>query len=1464
MTAERELWHRLRGEAPADADIDILLSERAWKTFELLQRNDPTLAKAVWNSLDKLYYQEYWPPDHPNSSLHIRPIGKDSDGRRVLKFRAEHDQVRGFFRFEKSVDGNTLPQALIDDFSIKHDEEVRVASAVLGRMVTLEELKAAAALTLNFPLQPDSRPAGPPSGRPGTRYRPRLRVRYEDVENAIRWAYSAVNILPTDDQIESIGSPSPILINGQAGTGKTSMLAIRAGFASQFHRQTKSNAKILCTAYSRLVVDVLKRDVTAFMLYKLREPAGPEQDGISKFSTFSSVLAEQLDDAQRVFYSHREKRVAFGRFNREFFQPLKTHKVFGAGVSAEFAWYAIRCFYKGYLEDDGPPTIDDFGSNTGSRSIPRKLTRDLSPQALQASEKVFEHYTAWLRDKTLFDDIDLARAAWRRVRDHPPHTYDEIYLDEAQDLTRVEFLVLRALLSLSSGDKTERARIVLAGDPQQTINPTGFNWRDIKAFFWNGEELKQTNLRTNYRTPQPIVDLANAVQRRRHHYGMPDLVEQEAQTQVGLKPICYQIESPKDDDSVSELLRSTRPSAVIVWAEDDDEIVQLLKHDKHINRVAREVLGDARVDRLESGEVDPRDLDTLMAKMRIHSVSEVKGLEFECVVLYKLGSNPLFTQFASQTVTDLPVEQDFESRIPVLYHLNRLYVAITRSSRHLFIVDKPEAVTGVWSHFPEIDQSRLHQLHALQSDPALSSAEQLDWTATGKQYLQRFQEERVVRWLVHALTCFERARDDAEARSLLVQTKAELKEQDALMAEQKGASPSSREVWREAGDLWDQNTAFYQRAAECYVKAEAWPEVERVLGASPKLPSSLEGCYLYARFQNNSIGDERTSAIAYLEFLGRNKEMPRDDEWIGALSRRLMKLRDINGLVRLHGEICWSGNRGELKHPTTLVDALASLDRPDEIVRFIERYELHRQLWKTYSDALQKLAHQAESKGAWANAGQLWRAIARQAPNLETYVMVEYSRGGDAYAKAALGGQPQYWSDAASCYTELGSAYDRQREVSEAEALTSTGGIIPGIKTLASAATRPWNSDGPLKEVYSDRYCHERIIAWSLMARPTSLARDWDALGAVIRSYSALDRRAECKTWLRDFSSKAAGHSNLVVRKLATLEEEDQEFQQAILDFERSGELEKAWSLGRKHAQVLKPVDLARVEGKLLAWRYEHQKEPSRVDADRSITLLIEGGEANRAMEIKALRLSREMNPLEKARLIFEDGVNSSSYMTALRDPTITASSEGRSFLLETLAQNSSVRDKSSEDIRAVTKGWLSDPNLQRSLHERLSSEEYGVVVEFASDELSAKVFFLAEASQHEWARDAYRRTIHRLTRASFQLYKVDSERKEFVDGLEKELDEAKKRWAEPITVRPGPSGADLLLMRTALEGESLSKLRERCREAGLPEIPGARKEFLVEVYLAFWVGTQKGTREPIPLGSTEGGSSDPDSPAHS
>ena len=291
----------------------------------------------------------------------------------------------------------------------------------------------------------------------------------------------------------------------------------------------------------------------------------------------------------------------------------------------------------------------------------------------------------------------------------------------------------------------------------------------------------------------------------------------------------------------------------------------------------------------------------------------------------------------------------------------------------------------------------------------------------------------------------------------------------------------------------------------------------------------------------------------------------------------------------------------------------------------------------------------------------------------------------------------------------------------------------------------------------------------------------------------------------------------------------------ATLNYERAGEFEKAWSLGRKAADGLTRDRLARLEGRFLAWRFEHQREPSREDADRAIMLLGEAGETAAVREVEALRLSREKDLLAKVRLVISKGVAMEPFMSSLRLVNSAApgnrTPEARAFLLAVLAQSQDLQSHSVVEIRTAVKGWLSDTEAQRLAREQLSLEQFGVAVEFSMDEVRAKEFFLAEAAQNEWARDGYRRTIRRMLRDTGQRSKTESEQKQYVETLERELAEAETRWSVQAGAPADElSGSDLLLMRTTLEGEPISRLRERCLEVGLPEIPGAGKSVLVEV----------------------------------
>ncbi|MCM8758765.1 MAG: hypothetical protein NC906_03210, partial [Candidatus Omnitrophica bacterium] len=64
-----------------------------------------------------------------------------------------------------------------------------------------------------------------------------------------------------------------------------------------------------------------------------------------------------------------------------------------------------------------------------------------------------------------------------------------IFCDEAQDFTSNELsLIIRSLLfseRILGGEEIKFLPLVFAGDPLQTINPTGFKWENVQTMFYN-------------------------------------------------------------------------------------------------------------------------------------------------------------------------------------------------------------------------------------------------------------------------------------------------------------------------------------------------------------------------------------------------------------------------------------------------------------------------------------------------------------------------------------------------------------------------------------------------------------------------------------------------------------------------------------------------------------------------------------------------------------------------------------------------------------------------------------------------------------------------------------------------------------------------------------------------------------------------------------------------------------------
>ena len=198
--------------------------------------------------------------------------------------------------------------------------------------------------------------------------------------------------------------------------------------------------------------------------------------------------------------------------------------------------------------------------------------------------------------------------------------YDEIFCDEGQDLTELEFKILVSLCKQPVAGSAEGLPIVFAGDPLQTINPTGFKWSIIKNYVYNiqgGKPVELRQLSENFRSDQKIVKFANYIQSTRARF-----LEQPLEEQQGFE---------KDDSDIPQIIVSGTEDevtlirdrlgdlnqfpdvAVIVWPEGVEEVERFCRNEEALLKLDRTI--------------------------NLYCISESKGLEFRLVVLYKFGSS---------------------------------------------------------------------------------------------------------------------------------------------------------------------------------------------------------------------------------------------------------------------------------------------------------------------------------------------------------------------------------------------------------------------------------------------------------------------------------------------------------------------------------------------------------------------------------------------------------------------------------------------------------------------------------------------------------------------------------------------------------------------------------------------------------------------------------------------------------
>ena len=182
--------------------------------------------------------------------------------------------------------------------------------------------------------------------------------------------------------------------------------------------------------------------------------------------------------------------------------------------------------------------------------------------------------------------------------------YDFIVIDEVQDLTPAQLLLVLRTLKVPTG-------FLLCGDSNQIVHPNFFAWSRVKTLFWRDEQLAARQqlrvLRANFRNGEQVTRVANTLLKIKHRrFGSVDRETNFLVEAVGGEAGSVSLLADKDNvkRALDEQTRQSTSVAVLVLREEDK--------------------GEAR-----------RFFRTPL----VFAIHEAKGLEYENILLFRFISD---------------------------------------------------------------------------------------------------------------------------------------------------------------------------------------------------------------------------------------------------------------------------------------------------------------------------------------------------------------------------------------------------------------------------------------------------------------------------------------------------------------------------------------------------------------------------------------------------------------------------------------------------------------------------------------------------------------------------------------------------------------------------------------------------------------------------------------------------------
>ena len=629
----------------------ILLTQRL---RDQVDRLEPELQSRVKRYLTELYLRSLEGFDSLRAFLLQNDAKKLQGHGNLRKFRTT-DAHRVFFYYSSDLRSDTARNRLRDSIVLlqyvtDHDQQDRVADGLdglddpsLDRIGPVDEIDES--FLKNYP-EWDSRAVIEPMFAVDPEFIQTMNTRDQQYRNIV--------LMP--EQEACLHAPLPLVLTGNAGSGKT-LVCLRILEANQ-----QPQEHCLYLTFNRN----LSRKIEA-EFYKKVPNLSPHQKTVdfrSLVDFCAEMLSRQFTGQTKPLWLVEEEEFLAWFKNLDY---IERSGIRISDIDPVDLWSDIHAILKGRFSIDPKGTacsratllsFDEYRS-----SCQKEQTRIHAEQIANAYA-VAQKYQRYLENNSKFDDNDLAFLLLQRL---PPATerprYHVVVIDEVQDLTEIQ---VRLVLEIAENG----SKAIFCGDRNQVVNATDFSESMMHSLFqklripWNSLMLQN-----NFRSMPQVTELVNRLcEARRIHIGR--LPQELEQPEI----------SRREGNGFAMLLRPV-----------ETELESCVDHFANRADSAVLCLSGSTFDSIAIG-------DRQWRTFRIH---DAKGMEFKYVLCANFISDHIeeWKQILARAAKK-------SSRHRLLF--NYFYVAVSRSTKGVFIAERnPEAgeiLRGIAGEFLRYDQ----------------------------------------------------------------------------------------------------------------------------------------------------------------------------------------------------------------------------------------------------------------------------------------------------------------------------------------------------------------------------------------------------------------------------------------------------------------------------------------------------------------------------------------------------------------------------------------------------------------------------------------------------------------------------------------------------------------------------------------------------------------------------------------